>query len=464
MSEKKTTTTTETAEPQSTSTTTVSTAASTSTASATSSTTANEEDLADYDEPTNEGLQESSDAKTSKTQEVKQQKGSYAGIHSSGFRDFLLKSELLMAITDCGFEHPSEVQQEAIPQAVLGMDIICQAKSGMGKTAVFVLATLQQLTPVKDTVDTLVLCHTRELAYQICQEYMRFSKYLPEVKVKVFFGGIAVKEHLDLLEKEVPNIVVGTPGRVLQLAQDGALKLDKLKRFIMDECDKMLDTLDMRRDIQAIFKKTPHEKQVMMFSATLSKEIRPICKKFTQHPVEIYVDDESKLTLHGLQQYYVKLTESQKNRKLSGLLDALDFNQVVIFVNGVRRCKELDKLLRECNFPSTCVYGGLSQTERLDRYRQFKEYKSRILVSTDIFGRGMDFERVNIVINYDMPESADTYLHRVGRSGRFGTKGLAITFISSPDDSKVLEDVQRRFEVEIPELPQQIDVSTYMSS
>jgi len=334
----------------------------------------------------------------------------------------------------------------------------------MGKTAVFVLAVLQQLVPVKNTVDTLVLCHTRELAYQICQEFLRFSKHMQDVKVKVFFGGINIKQHRDILSSETPNIVVGTPGRILQLVKENKLKLDSLKRFVLDECDQMLEHLDMRRDVQAIFKATPHEKQVMMFSATLSKEIRPICRKFTQNPCEIYVDNESKLTLHGLQQYYVKLTEAQKNRKLNDLLDALDFNQVVIFVNGVRRCKELNKLLVECNFPSMCIFGGLNQEERLDRYNKFKEYKSRILVSTDIFGRGVDFERVNIVFNYDMPEKADQYLHRVGRSGRFGTKGLAVTFVSSSDDSEVLTQVQSRFEVEISELPDKIDVSTYMTS
>lgn len=418
-----------------------------------------EEVLADYDELDPDAQGEEQKAKPA-PKDVK--KGSYAGILSSGFRDFLIKSELLLAINDCGFEHPSEVQQECIPQAVLGMDIICQAKSGMGKTAVFVLAVLQQLDP-QDTVDTLVLCHTRELAYQICQEFLRFSKYLPDVKVKVFFGGIAMRQHLELLKNETPHVVVGTPGRVLQLVKDKKLKLDNLKRFVLDECDNMLESLNMRRDVQQIFRATPHEKQVMMFSATLPKDIRPVCRKFTQHPVEIYVDDESKLTLHGLQQYYVKLTEQQKNRKLNDLLDALDFNQVVIFVNGVRRCKELNKLLQECNFPSTCMYGGMPQEERLERYNKFKEYKSRIMVSTDIFGRGVDFERVNIVFNYDMPEKADQYLHRVGRSGRFGTKGLAVTFVSSKEDSAILEQVQSRFEVEISELPDEIDVSTYMS-
>jgi ATP-dependent RNA helicase UAP56/SUB2 len=224
----------------------------------------------------------------------------------------------------------------------------------------------------------------------------------------------------------------------------------------------MLESLDMRRDVQEIFKLTPHDKQVMMFSATLSKEIRPVCKKFMQDPMEIYVDDEAKLTLHGLVQHYIKLQDSEKNRKLNDLLDALDFNQVVIFVKSVSRAAELNKLLVECNFPSICIHSGMSQEERLKRYKGFKEGKQRILVATDLVGRGIDIERVNIVINYDMPDSADTYLHRVGRAGRFGTKGLAITFVSSSGDSEVLNQVQSRFEVDIKELPEQIDTSTYM--
>jgi ATP-dependent RNA helicase UAP56/SUB2 len=226
----------------------------------------------------------------------------------------------------------------------------------------------------------------------------------------------------------------------------------------------MLTSLDMRKDVQDIFKATPHEKQVLMFSATLPKEIRPVCRKFTQNPKEIFIDNESKLTLHGLQQFYIQLKENQKNRKLNDLLDMLEFNQVVIFVSGVKRCKTLNTLLQECNFPSICTYGGLSQEDRLSRYNSFKEGKSRILVSTDVFGRGVDFERVNIVINYDMPPDADQYLHRVGRSGRFGTKGLAITFVSSSEDVAILDQVQSRFDVSVPTMPETIDTSTYMSS
>ncbi|KAM9665512.1 spliceosome RNA helicase DDX39B isoform 2-T3 [Trichechus inunguis] len=345
-------------------------------------------------------------------------KGSYVSIHSSGFRDFLLKPELLRAIVDCGFEHPSEVQHECIPQAILGMDVLCQAKSGMGKTAVFVLATLQQLEPVTGQVSVLVMCHTRELAFQISKEYERFSKYMPNVKVAVFFGGLSIKKDEEVLKKNCPHIVVGTPGRILALARNKSLNLKHIKHFILDECDKMLEQLDMRRDVQEIFRMTPHEKQVMMFSATLSKEIRPVCRKFMQ--------------------------------------------DVVIFVKSVQRCIALAQLLVEQNFPAIAIHRGMPQEERLSRYQQFKDFQRRILVATNLFGRGMDIERVNIAFNYDMPEDSDTYLHRVARAGRFGTKGLAITFVSDENDAKILNDVQDRFEVNISELPDEIDISSYI--
>ncbi|KAJ5342197.1 hypothetical protein N7541_011321 [Penicillium brevicompactum] len=435
-------------------------------------------------------------------------KGSYVGIHSTGFRDFLLKGELLRAITDCGFEHPSEddmgrtapkqelylppelyhgavthlrkaqtlvhsshisvmaVQQVCIPTAILNVDVLCQAKSGLGKTAVFVLTTLHQLEPVAGECQILVMCHTRELAYQIKNEYARFSKYLPDVKTAVFYGGTPIQKDVETLSSKetYPNIVVATPGRLNALVRDKKLSLRNVKAFVLDECDKMLDQIDMRRDVQEIFRATPADKQVMMFSATLSQEIRPICKKFMRNPLEVYVDDDTKLTLHGLQQYYIKLDEKEKNRKLNELLDNLEFNQVIIFVKSTQRANELDKLLRECNFPSIAVHSGVSQEERIKRYKEFKEFNKRICVATDVFGRGIDIERINLAINYDLPADADSYLHRVGRAGRFGTKGLSISFVSNEDDEKVLKEIEKRFEVALPEYPEAgVDSTTYMA-
>jgi len=390
----------------------------------------------------------------------------HVAIHASAFKDLLLKPELLRAIGDCGFEHPSEVQHECIPRANLGTDVLCQAKSGMGKTAVFVLSTLQQIDPLPNNKDilALVLCHTRELAFQIRQEFLRFTKYLDTVKTKVVYGGTPIQADKKELKESIPHILIATPGRLLQLIEDGAVKLSGIKHFILDECDQILESLDMRKDIQKIFKNTPLNKQVMMFSATLSEEIRAVCKKFMHNPIEIYINEGAKLTLHGLQQYFVKLEEKAKNRKLVDLLDSLEFNQVVIFVKSTQRASMLNRLLNEENFPSIATYGGLPQEKRIEKYKQFKEFGSRILVATNLFGRGVDFERVNVVINYDMSEDEDTYLHRVGRAGRFGTKGLAISFISSDEDTKVLEAVKKKFVVPIGELPDKIDPATYMTS
>lgn len=426
-------------------------------------------ELTAYDDESNDEGEK--DKKNDSKKEVasapaKKSDDTYVAIHSSSFTDFMLQPELLKAIADCGFEHPSEVQSECIPQAIIGTDVICQAKSGMGKTAVFVLSVLQQLQISQATGPLcLVLCHTRELAYQICHEFDRFKKYLQGVNTKVFYGGVSIMEHRASLKKEVPHIVIGTPGRVLQLAEEGHLPLKSIKFFVLDECDRMLESLEMRKDVQTIFKKTPHNKQVMMFSATLKEETRGVCKKFMHNPLEIYINDGSKLTLHGLQQYFVKLSEKEKNRKLVSLLDALDFNQVVIFVKSVPRAKQLNKILQAENFPSTTIHRGMKQEKRIARYKEFKDYKHRIMVATDLLGRGIDIEGINVVINYDMADDADSYLHRVGRAGRFGTKGLTISFISSEDDSKdpkVFEEVQQRFVVKIPEMPEKIDATTYM--
>ncbi|KAF2769478.1 P-loop containing nucleoside triphosphate hydrolase protein [Teratosphaeria nubilosa] len=436
---------------------------------------AGEEDLIDYDDeeiqPTT-ATNGAAAADGEKKGDVSgaQGKGSYVGIHSTSFRDLLLKPEIMKAITDCGFEHPSEVQQLCIPQAIVGNDVLCQAKSGLGKTAVFVISTLQQIDPVPGEASVLVMCHTRELAFQIKNEYNRFTKYMPEVKTAVFYGGTDIKEDEKLLaNKEThPNVVVATPGRLNALVREKKLRLGSIKFFILDECDKMLDQIDMRRDVQEIFRATPQVKQVMMFSATLADSTKPICKKFMKHPLELFVDDDRKLTLHGLRQYYCKLSEAEKNRRLNDLLDELTYNQVIIFVKSTVRANELAKLLAECNFPATAVHSGLSQPERIKRYQDFKAFKHRICVSTDVFGRGIDIERINVAVNYDMPDSpanpggedkdslahsADTYLHRVGRAGRFGTKGVAVSFVSSERDEAVLKEIERRFEKKIEEYP-----------
>lgn len=320
-------------------------------------------DIIDYEGDENEQLQPSS-VEGGKAGG----RGNYVAIDTSGFRDFYLKPQLIRAIGDAGFEHPSEVQHEAIPHAITGVDMLCQAKSGMGKTAVFVLSIIHQLNPEKleSAVYCLVIAHTRELAFQIKSEFDRFRKHLTELRCAVVYGGVPITQNVEMLSKPetVPHILIGTPGRMVALIKQGHLKTEKIAHFVLDECDKLLEKLDMRKDVQEIFVRTPKSKQVMMFSATMNKEIRDVCKRFMQSPVEVIVDDETKLTLHGLLQYYVKLSEAQKNRALSDLLDKLEFNQVIIFVKSISRATALDKLLNECSFPSIAIHGGLDQQER----------------------------------------------------------------------------------------------------
>lgn len=396
--------------------------------------------------------------------------GTLSNLHSTGFRDFLLKPELIRAISEAGFEHPSEVQVNGIPRALEGKDIICQAKSGMGKTAVFTLAVLQSIDSKKpDPISAMVLVHTKELAYQIHREFERLGKYLVTIKSNVFYGGISIEKDKEKLAAE-PAVVVGTPARILDLFRRKLLKLDKLRFFILDECDKMLDQKDMGRDIAEIFTKTPIDKQVMMFSATFSKEVRKLASKFMQESEEILIDDEAKLVLEGILQYYVSIQENQKNKKLTDLLDNLLFNQVIIFVSKVERAIELNKILKECQFPSITIHSGLGVEERIERYKEFKEGRGRILVTTDLFARGVDMEKINIVINYDMPlpltdkqDEIDTYLHRVGRTARFGTKGLAISFVTHEKELETLKKIQDRFVLKITELPDSIETDQYMN-
>lgn len=425
-----------------------------------------EEDLPDFSEQDGEG-KGTKDGKDTKSEGA-------AAIKATGFRDFLLKDDIMKGIVECGFEHPSEVQHACIPQAVLGTDILCQAKSGMGKTAVFVLACLQLINLDDKVLRVLILAHTRELVYQIQHEFVRLGKHLKNLKVACVYGGIPVDTDKEMLKTETPHILVGTPGKILANMKVG-LKLDTVTHFILDECDKCLDSLDMRADVQKIFIATPKKKQVMMFSATISEETRTLCKKFMQGPHEITVEP-GQLTLHGLLQYYCKLEERKKNKKLIDMLDALEFNQVVVFVRTVKRALALDGLLQECNFPSMTLHElpkafkdkAASAAEaalgRIDRFKMFKEFKKRILVTTDIFGRGIDVERVNIVINYDMPGESDMYLHRVGRAGRFGTKGLAVSFVASDEDQAVMDSVQARFEVKVDAMPDTVDTTSYLNA
>ncbi|KAJ4842599.1 hypothetical protein Tsubulata_025112, partial [Turnera subulata] len=366
-------------------------------------------------------------------------------VHS--FKDFLLKPELLRALVEQRFERPSKGEQyyafffqvSCLPLAILGKDVICQAKSGTGKTAAFVLSTLQQIEPTTGQVSALVLVNSREMAYQICREFERFGKYLPQISV--LNGDV----HGDLLES--PHIVVGTPQRILSLSRNNGLSLNNVRHFILDNVEEIHEG-----HVQQIFQMTPRGKQMMVFSATLRQEIRAAIRNLTNDPMEIYFGG-AELNLRGFVQHYIRLTEAEKNRKLNDLLDAVDFNQVVIFVSSLLEARAVEDCLRDCNFEYCRIDRDMSEERRLESYKRFKEGSCRILVTTDIVGMPTPVvERVNVVINHGMPGSADTYLRRQGQSltsfvgvsaARFGGgERLAVSFVSSEADSTVLNQVQ----------------------
>ena len=378
--------------------------------------------------------------------------------HASTFKDFHLKEELIRATGEAGFENPSEVQCEGIPFIIYGDDLICQAKSGMGKTAVFVLGVLQAIDLSGDPFQSLILCHTRELAYQIAKEFERLGKYLPDLRVAQIYGGVNEDAQILSLKNSPPQIIVGTPGRTLSLIQSKHIKVDKLKFFIIDECDKVLEKNDMRQTVQKIYVQTNHKKQVLMFTATLNEKITVTIKKFMREtPKMIIINEEKNLTLHGLQQFYLKVTEQMKNKILFSILQKVSFDQVIIFCSKVDRAKFLDKILQDMGFESLAIHSDLTQGERIEFYNKFKKGEKRIIVTTDLLARGIDIERVNLVINYDMPETSDTYLHRVGRAGRYKTRGNSVSFVVEANDQKVLQEIQERFVVQVEELPEQFD-------
>ena len=218
----------------------------------------------------------------------------------------------------------------------------------------------------------------------------------------------------------------------------------------------------MRADVQKIFKKTPCDKQVMMFTATLPEDTKVVCKKFMRKPVEIIVKEENKEHLEKLQQFYVKLKEEEKNKKLFDILDSVQFNQVIIFVNNIARCETLSDILEKNKFPAVAIHADLPQEERIKKFDRFKDFKTRIMVATELYGRGVDFLKVNFVINYDMSTDAEAYVHRVGRAGRFGSKGITITFLASDDDQKVFDDLLKKYpNIKADVLPEVIDKSIY---
>ncbi|KGR15817.1 ATP-dependent RNA helicase DHH1 [Candida albicans P57072] len=376
---------------------------------------------------------------------------------SKSFEDFNLKRELLMGIFEAGFEKPSPIQEESIPMALAGRDILARAKNGTGKTASFIIPCLQLVKPKLNKVQALILVPTRELALQTSQVVRTLGKHVG-TQCMVTTGGTSLRDDIVRLHDPV-HILVGTPGRVLDLAARKVVDLSECPLFVMDEADKMLSR-EFKGIIEQILEFFPPNRQALLFSATFPLAVKSFMDKHLTKPYEINLMDE--LTLKGISQFYAFVEEKQKLHCLNTLFSKLQINQSIIFCNSTNRVELLAKKITELGYSCYYSHAKMPQQARNKVFHEFRQGKVRNLVCSDLLTRGIDIQAVNVVINFDFPKTAETYLHRIGRSGRFGHLGLAINLMSW-NDRYSLYKIEQELGTEIKPIPATIDKSLYVA-
>ena len=365
------------------------------------------------------------------------------------FEDMGLKDEVLRGIYAYGFEKPSEIQKRGIVKMMEGKDIIAQAQSGTGKTATFTIGMLESLDLSSNTNQVLIMSHTRELSQQIHNVIKQISKYL-KVNVNLSVGGVSVTENISSLRKR-PHVIIGTPGRVLDMINKKYINVNTLKMLILDEADEMLSHIFINQ-IYDIFQNLPPTIQVCLFSATMNKSFFSITQKFMRDPVKILVKTEE-LTLEGIKQFYIDLEKNEfKYDTLCDIYSTISISQSIIYCNSIKIVDIISNKLNNDNFSVACIHGNMNQEERNKVIKEFRDGKSRVLISTDLLSRGIDIQQISIVINYDVPKNVDNYIHRIGRSGRYGRKGVAINFVTN-NDREQLSSIEKYYNTDIPELP-----------
>lgn len=378
-------------------------------------------------------------------------KGAKLGVYES-FDEMGLKEDLLRGIYSYGFEKPSAVQQRAIIPIVKGRDVIAQSQSGTGKTAVFSISSLQSIDMTTTDTQVLILSPTRELAEQSQKVILALGDYM-SVQCHACIGGKSIGEDIRRLDYGV-QIVSGTPGRVFDMIRRRHLQTKTLKMFIIDEADEMLN-MGFKEQIYDIYRYLPPEIQVVLLSATMPQEILDMTRKFMNKPIRVLVKRDE-LTLDGIKQFFVAVEKEEwKFDTLCDLYDTLTITQAVIFCNTKRKVDWLTAKMREANFTVSAMHGDMRQVERDAIMKEFRQGGSRVLIATDVWGRGIDVQQVSLVICYDLPNSRELYIHRIGRSGRFGRKGVAINFVKD-DDIRILRDIEQYYSTQIDEMPMNV--------
>ena len=373
------------------------------------------------------------------------------------FEELKLSEHILKGIYAYGWDNPSTIQSKAILPILKGDDVIAQAQSGTGKTGTFSISSLSMVDPKISAPQVLMLSPVKDLAMQTYKIIKTLGQYT-NIKTGLLIGTGLGKGELRFKEREdIPEpdyrsqIIVGTPGRVFDSLRRKKLFMKNLKLFILDEADEMLSK-GFKEQVQNIFSFLPDECQIALFSATMPVEILQITREFMRNPIKILVKTED-LTLEGIRQFYVSVdNEEQKFEVLTDIYETISVSQGIIFVNSKQKAIQLKELLEKRNYTVGLIHGGYNQYERNDILAEFKSGKARILIATDILSRGIDIQQISLVINYDIPYKVESYLHRIGRSGRFGRKGVAINLVTV-DDASNLKKIERYYDTIVERLP-----------
>lgn len=370
--------------------------------------------------------------------------------------DMELKQDILRGIYAYGYEDPSPIQKKAILPMISGRDLIAQAQSGTGKTATFSIGALSRIDISAKTTQVICLAPTRELATQITSVFNGLSQFVEKVSIITLVGGVSVEQHTRELRSSPPHIVVGTTGRVFDMIRRRNLKTNNVKMLILDEADEMLSS-GFKDQVRSIFEYLPTSIQTCIFSATLPRYIFDVTDAFMNDPIKIIVKAEL-LTLEGISQYYIPVTDDvQKYETLVDLYNRFSVSHCIIYTNSVRRVEDLHQAMTSDGYPVCCIHSNMTKNDRETALSSFRTGTYRVLISSNITARGIDIQQVSCVINFDIPRDVSTYLHRIGRSGRWGRKGAGINFITERDVPKMRE-IETFYNTQINEMPEDFTV------
>jgi len=368
--------------------------------------------------------------------------------------DLDLNPNLLRGIFAYGFEKPSPIQQKAIKPIILGKDVVAQAQSGTGKTATFTIGALANLDINNNSTQILVLSPTKELTIQTAKVFESLGNMLEGLKVQSLYGGSVIEESSSFSNKNIPHVICGCPGRVFDMMRRDKISSKKIKTIILDEADEMLSA-GFKDQVYNIFQYLNSEIQVVLVSATLPDSIHYIISKIMRNPVKIAVRREM-LTLEGIKQFFIAVDDDrQKYATLKDLFSYLSIAQCIIYCNSIKRVQDLYEAMKEDEFPVCRIHSNMDKVERENAFNDFRFGKSRVLISSNVTARGIDIQQVNIVINFDLPKCVNTYLHRIGRSGRWGRKGVGINFITRRDVIK-MKEIESHYSTQISEMPSEL--------